>query len=55
MVFLLLNHIIRSRNIKVNKILVYAQLGSDIQTQRLEVTLVSDKFGGNLKAYVMGK
>ncbi len=39
----------------LNKILVYAQLGSDIQTQRLEVTLVSDKFGGNLKAYVMGK
>ena len=39
----------------LNKILVYAQLGSEIQTQRLEVTLVSDKFGGNLKAYVMGK
>ena len=39
----------------LNKILVYAQLGSAIQAQRLEVTLVSDKFGGNLKAYVMGK
>lgn len=39
----------------LNKILVYAQNGSQIQTNRLEVTLVSEKFGGNLKAYIMGQ
>lgn len=39
----------------LNKILVYAQKGNKIQTTRLEVTLVSEKFTGNIKSFVSGR
>lgn len=39
----------------LNKILVYAKKGSKIQTTRLEVTLVSEKFTGNIKSFVSGR
>ncbi len=39
----------------LNKILVYAKKGSKIQTRRLEVTLVSEKFTGNIKSFVSGR
>ena len=39
----------------LNRILVYAEKGSKIQTTRLEVTLVSKKFQGNIKSFVSGR
>lgn len=39
----------------LNKILVYAQKGSKIQTTPLEITLVNEKFKGNIKSFVSGR
>ena len=39
----------------LNKILVYAQHGSKIQTSPLEITLVNEKFTGNIKSFISGR
>lgn len=39
----------------LNKILVYAQKNSGIQTVRLEVTLLSEAYVGNLKTFISSR
>ncbi len=39
----------------LNKILVYAKNGNDVQTIRLEVTLLGNQYVGSLKSYVTTK
>jgi hypothetical protein len=39
----------------LNKILVYAQHGSKIQTSPLEITLANEKFTGNIKSFISGR
>ncbi|MBE7053856.1 MAG: hypothetical protein E7391_06260 [Ruminococcaceae bacterium] len=39
----------------LNKIMVYAENGDKIQTSPLEITLVNEKFVGNIKSFISGR